>query len=68
MKNSDAKLAELRLLARERHRQANLECAGLFLQQQIGSDLAENGALAPDEYVEITRDESGKLIAVVRKT
>lgn len=50
-------------LAREQMRAADRADAGLFLQQTIHADLAHRGELGPDEFVELHRDEKGRIVA-----
>lgn len=62
-KDAEDRLKALRL--RERRREADRRCAGLFLQMLITNDLIDRGELGEDEYVKIERDADGNL--VVRK-
>lgn len=51
--------AELRAILRDAHRQD----AGLRLVQSVEYDLAGQGALGPDDYVDLKVDENGDYIA-----
>ena len=61
--SSDTLTPEEREELRAIRREADREDAGLFLVQQIERDLAGQGALGPDDYVDLKVDETGTYVA-----
>jgi hypothetical protein len=60
---SNARRQAMLARAREQMRAADRADTYLFLQQTIQADLAVQGELGPDEYVELVRADDGAILA-----